>query len=60
MTMDQNKEAPLSQYPEVVGNNDTDSKNKVYEIERLINTLAAIIEKYAGQLDTAQQQRKAG
>ena len=45
--------------PEIVGSN-TDNKQKVYEVERLINTLAAIIEKYAGQLDTAQQQRKAG
>lgn len=58
--MDQNKNTSLSQHPEVVGNNDLDSKEKVYEVERLINTLAAIIEKYAGQLDAAQTQRKAG
>ena len=45
--------------PEIVGSN-TDNNQKVYEVEQLINTLAAIIEKYAGQLDTAQQQRKAG
>ena len=46
--------------PEVMGNNSLDETQKVYEVERLINTLAAIIEKYAGQLDAAQAQRKAG
>lgn len=58
--MDQNKKTPLSQHPEIVGSNNADSKEKVYEVERLINTLAAIIEKYAGQLDAAQAQRKGG
>lgn len=58
--MDQNRHTPLSQYPEVVGSNNADSKDKLYEVERLVNTLVAIIEKYAGQLDAAQAQRKAG
>ena len=49
-----------SELPEIVGSGNMDNKQKVYEVERLINTLAAIIEKYAGQLDTAQTQRKAG
>lgn len=44
----------ISEFPEIVGSGNQDSKQKVYEVERLINTLAAIIEKYAGQLDTAQ------
>lgn len=43
-----------SELPEIVGSGNMDNKQKVYEVERLINTLAAIIEKYAGQLDTAQ------
>ena len=46
--------------PEIVGSGNTDNKQKVYEVERLINTLAAIIEKYAGQLDATQAQGKAG
>lgn len=50
----------VPQYPEVVGSNNADSKDKIYEVERLVNTLAQIIEKYAGQLDAAQAQRKAG
>lgn len=58
--MEQNKNISPSQYPEVVGSNNADSKDKIYEVERLVNTLAAIIEKYAGQLDAAQAQRKAG
>ena len=49
-----------SELPEVVGSGNTDNKQKVYEVERLINTLAAIIEKYAGQLDATQTQGKAG
>ena len=58
--MEQNKNFSPSQYPEVVGSNNADSKDKIYEVERLVNTLAQIIEKYAGQLDTAQAQRKVG
>lgn len=58
--MEQNKNIFSSQYPKVVGSNNADSKDKIYEVERLVNTLAAIIEKYAGQLDAAQAQRKAG
>ena len=57
--MNNTKNNNISEIPEVVGNNDIDSKEKVYEVEQLINTLAAIIEKYAGQLDAAQAQRKA-
>lgn len=57
--MNNTKNNNISEIPEVVGNNDIDSKEKVYEVERLINTLATIIEKYAGQLDAAQAQRKA-
>ena len=49
-----------SELPEVVGSGNVDNKQKIYEVERLVNTLAAIIEKYAGQLDAAQAQRKAG
>ena len=58
--MNNTKNNNISVMPEVVGNNDIDRKEKVYEVEQLINTLAAIIEKYAGQLDAAQAQRKAG
>ena len=58
--MEQNKNFSPSLYPEVVGSNNADSKDKIYEVERLVNTLATIIEKYAGQLDAAQAQRKAG
>lgn len=50
----------VPELPEVVGSNAANNAEKVYEVERLINTLAAIIEKYAGQLDAAQAQRKAG
>lgn len=57
--MSNTKKNNISEIPEVVGSN-IDSKEKVYEVERLINTLAAIIEKYAGQLESAQPQRKAG
>ena len=57
--MNNTKKNNISELPEVVGNNAVDSKEKVYEVERLINTLATIIEKYAVQLDAAQTQRKA-
>ena len=50
----------IPQRPEIVGSNNADNKEKIYEVERLVNTLAAIIEKYAGQLDAAHTQRKAG
>ena len=60
MAENNTKNIPLAKYPEVVGSNNADGKDKIYEVERLINTLAAIIEKYAGQLDAAQAQRKAG
>ena len=50
----------VPELPEVVGSNAANNAEKVYEVERLINTLAAIIEKYAGQLDATQTQRKAG
>ena len=58
--MDKINGSKVPQYPEVVGSNNADNKDKIYEVERLVNTLAAIIEKYAGQLDAAQAQRKAG
>ena len=58
--MDETNGNDIPQYPYVVGNNNADSKDKIYEVERLVNTLAQIIEKYAGQLDAAQAQRKAG
>lgn len=49
-----------SELPEIVGSDITNNKQKVYEVERLINTLAAIIEKYAGQLDAGQVHGKVG
>lgn len=45
--------------PEIVGTDST-STTQQYEVERLVNTLAAIIQKYAGQLDDDQPIRKAG
>lgn len=58
--MSNTKKNNIPELPEVVGSNAANNAEKVYEVERLINTLAAIIEKYAGQLDATQPQRKAG